>query len=361
MITARIKTLPVMHWDGAALSGDSPSTWVVVTIPLRLVSARSEVLPPAGEQAVKAAARLKAERAFQPLGPVSIEALLPPPRDGAVTALLFAVPRSTIEAVRQAVQARGKRLAAVRIAELCQPVPVGGVVRAAGEAALVALSGGHAVAVAALGPVDAPGAGQLLARERMRLGVDPDAPGGPPPGAALDFLRPGLSAPPLLTSRRGFRLAVLAGLAAAAVLLAGILYVTDALAARAAARAEAERLRPVAKALATRRSEMKEVAGWFEARPQMAPGLHVLAQAMPEPGSADQVRLVRVRQVPGSDAVAEGAAGDRAQMMAFLERLRRDPRVASAEIRSSRAPSRESRGVVFELVFRLKEARDATS
>jgi hypothetical protein len=57
--------------------------------------------------------------------------------------------------------------------------------------------------------------------------------------------------------------------------------------------------------------------------------------------------------VAGEDAVVEAGAGDRAQMMAFLDRLRRDPRVASATIRSSRNPSKEARGVVFELVLRL--------
>lgn len=345
--------LPALHWDGHALTGDTTARRVVVNLPLRLVSCRSETLPPAEAMAVKAAARLKAERAFAPLGPVAIDALLPPARDGRIEALLLALPRGTLDAIRAAAQARGVVVAAVRVAELAEPVPPGGLVEAGGEAALVALADGQVRALAALGPVAAPGFANAVLRERIRTGIGEDAPGGEAPGLELDFQRPGLSTPPPLLARPGVRLGLLAAGVAAVLVLAGVLHVSDLLAARASARAEADRLRPLAKALAARRADMKEVSGWFEERPALSPALHALATALPGPESADQVRLVRLRQIPGEDGVAEGAAGDRAQMMAFLERVRRDPRIASAEIRSSRSPSKESRAVVFELVFRL--------
>ena len=344
-----------LRWDGRALHGATTSRGVVVEVPARFVSFRVEDLPPAAEPALKAAARMRAERAFGPLGPVVIEALLPPAQQGRCHALLMALPKATAEAIRQAAISQGHVVNVIRVAELAVDVPVGGLVTVAGEACLVALYHGQVRGVAALGPVDAPGFATLLARERLRLGVSDDAAGVAAPGPDLDFLHPTLSAPPALLSRPGVRLGLLA--AGVLVVLAAALGLTvfDTLAARSTAQAEAAKLRPLAAALAMRRADLKEVAPWLDARPSLAPGLHVLAKALPDGTADDHVRLVRVRQVDGEDTVVEASAGDRAQMVAYLERLRRDARVAFAEIRSSRSPSKESQSVVFELVMRLGE------
>lgn len=344
-----------LHWDGRALHGATTSRGVVVEVPARFVSFRLEDLPPAAEPALKAAARMRAERAFAPLGPVAIEALFPPVDQGRCHALLMALPRTTCDAIRHAAISQGHVVNVIRVAELAVDIPVGGVVTVAGEACLVALLHGKVRSVAALGPVQAPGFATLLTRERLRLGVAEDAPGAPAPGIGIDFLHPTLLAPPALLSRPGVRLGLLAAGVVLVLAVALGLAVFDTLAARAEAQAEAAKLRPLAAALATRRADLKEVAPWLDARPSLAPGLHVLAKALPDGNSDDQVRLVRVRQVDGEDTVVEASAGDRAQMVAYLERLRRDARVAFAEIRSSRSPSKESKAVVFELVMRLGE------
>lgn len=343
----------VLHWDGHALTGDALGRTVVVTVPARLVSFRHEEFPPAAPEVLKAAVRMRAERAFAPLGPVAIDGLLTPPRANRCGALLMALPRATIEAIRTAVTAQGRVLTAVRVAELLSPVPAGGLVQMNGEACLVMVVDGDIQAIAALGAADAADLPARLARERQRLGIGADSPAAPISGATLDFLHPTLNAPPPLMARRGVRLGALAAGVAVVVVLWLVLTVNDALAARAEAQATAERLRPLAKALMEKRADLKEVAPWLDARPSLSPGLHVLTQALPALGADDQVHLSRVRQTPGEDAVAEGQAGDRAQMMAFLDRLRRDQRVAFAEIRASRSPTKDSRAVVFELVFRL--------
>jgi len=356
MRSSRLRLLDgpaALHWDGRALHGTATSKGVVVTVPARFVSFRLEDLPPAAEPALKAAARMRAERAFGPLGPVAIEALLPPADQGRCHALLMALPRTTCDAIRQAALSQGHVVNAIRVAELTVDIPVGGVVQVAGEACLVALVQGKVRSIAALGPAQAPGFATLLARERLRLGVAEDALGAPAPGAELDFLHPSLLAPPALLTRPGVRLGLLAAGVALVLGAALGLAVSDAISARAAAQAEAARLRPLAGSLAARRADLKEVAAWLDARPSLAPGLHALAKALPDGNSDDQVRLVRVRQVDGEDTVVEGSAGDRAQMVSYLERLRRDQRVIFAEIRSSRSPSKESKSVVFELVMRL--------
>ncbi len=342
-----------LHWDGRALHGTTTSRGVVVTVPARFVSFRSEDLPPAAEPALKAAARLRAERAFAPLGPVAIEALLPLAGHGRGQALLMALPKTTCDAIRQAAISQGHVVNAIRVAELLVDIPVGGVVQVGGEACLVALVHGTVRGIAALGPVPAPGFAALLARERLRLGISEDVPGAPAPGSELDFLHPTLLAPPALLSRPGVRLALLAAGIVLVLAAALGLAVNDTIRERADAQAVAERLRPLASALAERRADLKEVAPWLDARPSLAPGLHVLAKALPDGNGDEPVRLVRVRQVDGEDTVVEAAAGDRAQMVAYLERLRRDQRVSFAEIRSSRSPSKESKSVVFELVMRL--------
>ena len=351
----------ILRWDGRALHGATTSRGVVVEVPARFVSFRLEDLPPAAEPALKAAARMRAERAFGPLGPVLIEALLPPADQGRCHALLMALPKTTCDAIRQAAIAQGHVVNVIRVAELAVDIPAGGVVGVAGESCLVALQHGQVRSIAALGSAAAAGFATLLTRERLRLGVAEDAVGAPAPGLELDFLHPTLLAPPALLTRPGVRLGLLA--AGVLLVLAAALGLTvfDTLAARSQAQAEAAKLRPLAAALALRRADLKEVAPWLDARPSLAPGLHVLATALPDGNSEDQVRLVRVRQVEGEDTVAEGSAGDRAQMVAFLERLRRDGRVVFAEIRSSRSPSKESKSVVFELVLRLGENNHPTA
>ncbi len=344
-----------LRWDGRALHGATTSRGVVVEVPARFVSFRLEDLPPAAEPALKAAARMRAERAFGPLGPVVIEALLPPADQGRCHALLMALPKTTCDAIRQAAIAQGHVVNVIRVAELAVDIPRGGVVSVAGEACLVALQHGQVRSIAALGSASSAGFATLLTRERLRLGVAEDAAGAPAPGLELDFLHPTLLAPPALLTRPGVRLGLLA--AGVLLVLAAALGLTvfDTLAARSEAQAEAAKLRPLAAALALRRADLKEVAPWLDARPSLAPGLHVLAKALPDGNSDDQVRLVRVRQVDGEDTMVEGSAGDRAQMVSYLERLRRDQRVVFAEIRSSRSPSKESKSVVFELVMRLGE------
>lgn len=346
----------VLHWDGHALTGDAQGRSVVATVPARLVSFRHEEFPPAAPEALKAAVRMRAERAFAPLGAVAIDGLLTPPRANRCGALLMALPRTTIEAIRTAVTAQGRILTAVRVAELLAPVPAGGLVQMNGEACLVMVADGNVQAIAALGAADAADLPARLARERQRLGIGADSPGAPASGGALDFLHPTLNAPPPLMARRGVRLGALAAGVAVVVVLWLALTVRDALAARTEAQAIAERLRPLAKTLMEKRADLKEVALWLDTRPSLSPGLHALTQALPALGADEQVHLSRVRQTPGEDAVAEGHAGDRAQMMAFLDRLRRDPRVAFAEIRASRSPAKDSKAVVFELVFRLTDA-----
>ena len=346
---------PVLHWDGQALRGESAAKVVDVAVPARFVSFRREEFPPAAEAMLKAAIRLRAERAFIALGPVAIDMLLGPVLTGRRVALLMALPRPTIAAIQAAAKAQGRAVAAVRVAELLLEVPQGGVVRGGGEACLVALDGAVARELVALGRADAADLAVRLARERLRTGVGEDQPAAPALGAALDFLAPTLSAAQPLLERPAVRVGILAATLAGLFALWGALAIIDTLDARTKAVDDAAQLRPLAKALADKRADMKEVAPWLEARPSLAPGLDALAVALPGEGSDDQVRLSRVRQTPGEEAIAEGQAGDRAQMMGFLGRLRKDKRISFAEIRASRSPSKESRAVVFELVFRLVE------
>jgi hypothetical protein len=358
----RLGEIPaVLHWDGSTLHGTATAKAVVVTVPLRLAAVRFERLPPAAPTAQRAAARLKAERAFAPLGPCAIDAIIGSPAAGQSTALLIALPRSVIAAVRAALADRAHTLAALRIAELTVPVPMGGVATAQLESCLVAASGGCINGLAAIGRRDDAAFAATLERERLRLGVAEDAPPLPAMGAQLDFLDPSLAAPEPLLQRRGLRLGALAAGLVALLVIGAVLLVSDALGERATSQTEAARLRPLAKTLAARRAELAEVAPWMDARPSPVPGLAVLSAALPPLGGDEQVRLVRVRQVAGEDAVAEATAADRAQMMAFLERLRRDPRVEAAAIRSSRNPSKEARTVVFEVILRLTGGSRAAS
>ncbi len=360
----RLDAPPLLRWDGQALHGLATSKAVVVAVPARFVSFRIEDLPPAAMPALKAAARMKAERAFAPLGPVAIDAVISPARQGRCLALMMALPKATIDAIRSTAQTQGHVVAAIRVAELQQAIPLGGVVTVGGEACLLAVEviAGQTVVrgLSALGSITAPGYPATLMRERLRLGVAEDAPGAPALGAALDFLRPTLAAPPALLSRPGVRLGLLAAGVAVVVAAALVFAVHNAVAARDEAQAQAERLRPLAKALAERRADMKAVAPWLDQRPSLAPGLHVLASALPDGRSDDQVRLVRVRQTTEEDTVVEGTAADRAQMLGFLDRLRRDQRVEFAEIRSSRSPSKEAKTVVFELVVRMGQRAGST-
>ena len=340
-----------LPWDGQAVVGLTPHTRVVVEVPVRLVALRREVLPPAPAPALRTALRLRAPRTFAALGPVAVDALLHAAHGGQVTAVLVALPQSVLEAIRAAVTAGGAVLAGVRVAELQVPVTVGGLVTAHGTRALVVRT--VEGALLDLVPLsDEPGA---EARERLRLGVPEDAPAGPALAPHLDFFTPTLTAAVPLLQRPGMRpVALAAGLAALLLLGAG-LAVHDALAARDTALADEARYAPLAKVLGAQRKDLKEVARWFDDRPSLTPALAALAAALPAPGTSEQVRLVRLRQVPGEAALAEASAGDRAQMLAFLARLRADRRIAGAEIRAFRTPSKSSDEVVFELAITLRD------
>ena len=345
-----------LRWDGTALTGAATTRQVEVAVPARLVSFRQEEFPAAAEPALRAAIGLRAVRAFAAQGAVAAEALLAPAHGGRGAVLLLALPLATITAIRAAATAQNRVVTAIRVAELLLPVPVGGEVRSGGEVCLVAMGEGHAATVRALAVLGAEGDPALparLERERLRLGVAEDAPGAAAPGLDLDFLHPSLTAATPLLARPLVRLGLLAAGIGCAALLAVAVMVYDALAERAAARGDADQLRPLATVLAAKRADLKEVAAWFANRPSLAPGLHALASALPAPGADGQVRLVRVRQTPGADGLAEGVAGDRAQLMAFLGRLRQDPRISSAEVRTFRSLTKGSDEVGFELVFRM--------
>jgi hypothetical protein len=355
----RVDFSSALLWDGSTLRGTSSAKAIAVAVPARYVSFRIEVLPPALEPALKAAARLKADRAFAPLGPVAIDAILPPARDGHCHALLMALPKTTIEAIRKAAAAQGHTVTSLHVSELAVPIPTGGLIEINGDACLIALNHGQITGIAALGPQQAAGFAGNVKRERLRLNLDDTTPGGPALGLGIDFLNPSVAAAPALFSRPGVRLAALAAGVVLIIAAAITLSIHDVLAARDEAIAEINRLRPLAEVLQTRRTDMKEVAPWFDERESLAPGIHALAVALPPGDSKEQVRLVRVRQSLGEDTIIEASANDRAGMLAYLQRLRQDPRVSFAEVRTSRSPSKESKTVVFELLIRLENAQSA--
>lgn len=351
---------PPLLWDGQTLHGTPQGRLAEVWVPARFFSFRLETLPDAPLPARKSAARLRADRAFAALGPVAVDALLHPPQNGSCRVLLIALPQAVLDALRAAAQAKNTVLRAVRVAELAGPVPAGGVVTVGGpgsmaqEAGLVLSDGGQITGITSLGSPQDGDFPARLKRERLRLCADENTPGGPAPDIQPDFLHPVLLAPEPFMERRGVRLGLL-GAAAALLAVAGLAFLAfDEVRQRDNARADFENIRQDAGELADRRAVMKTLAPWFEARPDTVPCLHALASAMPRLGAADQLRLVRVRQARGETAVVEGVAGDRAQMLAFLGRLRQDPRVGEAEIRSFRSPSRESAEVFFELGLRTR-------
>ena len=339
----------VLPWDGRAVPGLVPGQRVVVAVPLRCVALRREVLPPAPPAALAAALRLRAPRLFAALGPMAVDAVLHPARDGQAVALLVALPQAVLEAIRAAVATQGGVLAGVRVAGLADPVAEGGILGQGEDRALVVRAGDGTVQdVVPLGtdPTEE-------ARARLRLGVPADAPASAPLAPDIDLLTPRLAAPVPLLQRPGARPAALAAGLAALLLLAGGLTLADAIATRDAALADEARYAPLAAGLAVQRKDLKEVARWFDERPSLVPALAALAAALPAEGSADRVRVVRLRQVPGEPALAEASAGDRGQMLAFLARLRADRRIAGAELRAFRTPSKASDEVVFELSITL--------
>ena len=354
-----------LHWDGTGLVGDAPAGPVEVLVPARLVALRRELFPAAVPAAWRAAAALRGLRAFAPLAPFKLDGVVQALGDGQGSVLLAALPQVTINAITTAAQARGVSISAIRIAELLVDVPVGGVVEVAGERSLIRHHDGAVQAVATLGAVNDPQAEARLARDRLRLGVPADAPAATACGEALDFLHPALTATAPWHRRPAVRLAALGtGIAAAAALALGVV-VWDTLSERAEAQAELARMAPLTTTLGGMRSDLKDVAGWFAERPLPAAGLLVVSQALPSPGADEKVCLTRLRLRPGEDGVAEGVAGDRAHLLGFVDRLRRDPRVANAEVRSFRsqgggkAGEHSDREITFEVVFRLRDDRPA--
>ncbi|MCK6489284.1 MAG: hypothetical protein L6R48_13320, partial [Planctomycetes bacterium] len=177
-------------WNGSALVGAARTRAIEVLVPARLLATRSERFPAAAPEALRAAAALRAQRAFAPLGQVVCEALIGAPGRDGCPVLLLALPQAVIAAIRAAAAADRRTLAAIRPAELAQAVPAGGVVHGPGDACLVAFADGFPAALAPLGDPAAPAFAERLARERLRLGADPAAPARPPAGPALDFLHP---------------------------------------------------------------------------------------------------------------------------------------------------------------------------
>jgi hypothetical protein len=350
-----------LQWDGAALVGEAAAGAVAVLVPARLVALRRELFPAAVPAAWRAAATLRAQRAFSALGPVRLDGVVQTLPDGQGSVLLAALPQTTVTAILTAAQARGVSVAAIRVAELTIDVPLGGVVSIAGERSLVAHRDGAVIAVATLGPVGEAQADARLTRDRLRLGMAEDAPALPACGTALDFLNPALTASPAWHRRPALRLAALATGVGVAACLAVAVVIGDTLAERSAAQAELARLAPLTSALGVMRGDLKEVAGWFDDRPLPAAGLLVVTQALPVPGADEKVCLTRLRLRPGEEGVAEGVAGDRAHLLGFVDRLRRDPRITSAEVRSFRSQGKGEREIAFEVVFRLRDDRPAAT
>ena len=344
-----------LHWDGTSLHGEGKGKSVVVTISLRLLALRREILPAAPLPTLRAALRIKAERDFAVLGPVVIDAILYPPKYHSCTALVFALPVPVQTAIKNAVQAQGHILKAIEIAELQIPVLMGGVISVQGESTLIAHNDGEILAFSSLGRSDAPEFDRLLQRERVRLNVPANTPAVAQVGQNCNFLQPSLTLIEPWLHRRSFRVAILAATLGFCLVFLLFLHIWDLLRQRQSLLVEAANVRPVANELANQRADMKELAAWFGQRPLVAPTLALLAKALPPLGSDDQVRLVRLRQIPGEDFLAEGIAADRGQMMDFLKKLRQDPHCSMAEIRSFRAPTKGSNELVFELVFRMKD------
>jgi hypothetical protein len=342
-------------WDGHALQGQSFAQAITVLVPARLISFRLEAFPPAPEMVIKAAARLKAERIFSALGPVCIDAIVQNARENRCLVVLMALPKNTVEQIKKAAAVHGKSVRKIQVAELVQDIPVGGLQLCGEDACLIQCEQGHITAIAALGLQGAANYATQLSRERLRLNISDTMPGMPAPGLHIDFLHPHVAAPPPLFQRSGVRLSLLAAGVVLIIALAITFAVGDAISARDNALAEAKKLAPLAQALAARRSDMKEIGLWLAERPSLAPEMHAVTQALPAGEAKEQIRLVRVRQSFGEDTIVEASASDRSAMLAFIARLRADERIAFAEARSSRSPSKESQQVIFELVLRLEQ------
>ncbi len=357
-LRGRRRSSPVLHWDGQRLVGDPGSSrTITVTIPIRLALVRSDTVPAAALALRRQAVRLKAERHTAVLGPAVVDAVIAEPRDGACAVLLAAVPQTVIDAVRHA--AAPRRISAIHLAECLGPIDAKGVAGSPlGETAFIdRRADGFPVAIIPLGKPDDPGFSVRLNRERLRSTTAVLPPSGPTVAATLDFLAPGLTAATPWSQRPALRLGLLGGGIAAALLLATVVVIVDALSARADARAELARLAPLADVLTDKRADLAEVRPWFDDRPAMLPALVILAQGLPAGNSSDSVRLNRVRQIPESaqePVMAEGIAGERSHLLAYVARLRDDVRVASAEVRSFRSPGAGTREVSFELALRLR-------
>lgn len=322
-----------------------PSGPCTVLVPAARASFRLEQLPAAAPAALREAARVRAERLFPALGPAVVEAVFGPVGAAGRAAWFAALPRPLLAEIEAAAAAAGAELKAVRIAEFQGAIPAGGVVVCADQATWVAATDGWPSQVVPLGARS--GHEGVLARARLQSGTE--APGAAqhlrPELAGLDFLHPALTAPVPLWARPKVRLA---GLAAAVALSAAVglwLWTDGVRRHRADLEAELDALAAPAKAAETQKQETRHLSGWFEGRPHPADDLQVLTQALGD--AREPLRLVRVRQAAGEPTVAEGVAGDRATLMAFLTRLR--AAAPQTELRSSRLGTGDQ--VSFEVAF----------
>ncbi len=345
-----------LRWDNDQLLGQCSSRYADVLLPARFVSFRSEQFPAAPQAALVAAARLRGQRAFANLGPVIIDAILGPVHDAKVSILLMAIPSSLLDRISAATTEKQLTLRSVRVEELQQEIPVGGLMVRNQQACLVGFKNGAITGLSVLGSTTHDQYASLLQRERTRMEIAEDAAGGFIGQNNHNFAQCSLDKKPSVFAHEKLR--VLALVSAIFLLLLAWLYLSsvDLRAQRDDLAHELVELQPIADILEQRREDIKEAAAWFDKRPQLTPMLFALTQSLPALGATDQVYLTRLRQVDAVQAVAEGVAGDRAQLLHFIQRLREHGHIKSAELRSSRKQDKQADTVSFEVLFQLNDA-----
>lgn len=348
--------LAELYWDGDALQGDAEGRDIRVLVPARLVSFRSESFPAAERSVLHAAIRLRAGRLFAALGEVRIDAIIGPAGDGQVPVLLMALPLTVLTAIAQVAEAQSHRVRVIAVAELSADVPAGGLCSSNQDAVLLAYADGFVQAVSVLGDPQADGFDAHLQRERQRLQMPADASGGPLHAAAHNFLEPQLEAKAPLLQRRRVRVALALGTIVGLLLLTLLLAVHDRRQAFNQAQQELLQIQPLAEELQQRRTELKDMAQWFDARQRLSPSMAVMARHLPPLNASEQVFLTRLRQLQGRQGVIEGVAHDRAALLQFIERLRADPLLLEVTLRNARNQDKRSQRVSFELMFQISEA-----